>query len=302
MRCERDNLVHISSAPACRHMVSAAARGRDRQRHVRPDRGESRSGRPPVGPPAASAEQGHQALAVAEDAAVVVDQRDAFAVGAEHRTEIGARRPHQRRHPPGVLEAVEADRAPGGRVRVDRQDLGPELAEDGGHDERRRAEGVVEDDLEARRPDGAGVDLVDQGLGVEVGDARRVDDVARLGGQAAAEVLAVEEPLDLALGQLSEMSMPSGSKKRRTTDWGSSWARRTVTPPALCSLRTPNRVTGTVATSRSSTLTPAALKPTISARLSTRAARLVSREAATVAPFSACPWPRPWPGAPPVRG
>ena len=47
-----------------------------------------------------------------------------------------------------------------------------------------------------------------------------------------------------------------------------------------------NRVTGTVAASRSSTLTPAALQPTMIARLSTRAARLVSREVVTVAPFS----------------
>ena len=47
-----------------------------------------------------------------------------------------------------------------------------------------------------------------------------------------------------------------------------------------------NRVTGTVAASRSSTLTPAALQPTMIARLSTRAARLVSRELVTVAPFS----------------
>ena len=104
-----------------------------------------------------------------------------------------------------MLEAVEADRPPGGRVRVEGQDFGPELAEDGGHDERRRAEGVVEDDLEARRPDGARVDLVDQGLGVKVGDARRVDDVARLGGQAAAEVLPVKDPLDLALGHFGDV-------------------------------------------------------------------------------------------------
>ena len=47
-----------------------------------------------------------------------------------------------------------------------------------------------------------------------------------------------------------------------------------------------NRVTGTVAASRSSTLMPAALQPTMMARLSTRAALLVSREAVTVAPFS----------------
>ena len=51
------------------------------------------------------------------------------------------------------------------------------------------------------------------------------------------------------------------------------------------SLRTPKRVTGTVATSRSATSTPAALRPTIRARLSTRAARLVSRDATTVDPF-----------------
>ena len=41
-----------------------------------------------------------------------------------------------------------------------------------------------------------------------------------------------------------------------------------------------------VATSRSVTLTPTALQPTIRARLSTRAARLVSREVVILAPFS----------------
>ena len=171
---------------------------------MRPDRGAAALAAP-GGIPQHEAEQRHQALVVAEDAAVVVDERDALAVGAEHRPEMGARRPHQRRHPPGVLEAVEGHRAPGSRVRVDGQDLGPQLAEDGRHDERRRAEGVVEDDLEVRRPYGAGVDLVDQGLRVQVGDARRVDDVARLGGQAAAEVLSVKDPFDLALGHVRDV-------------------------------------------------------------------------------------------------
>ena len=46
------------------------------------------------------------------------------------------------------------------------------------------------------------------------------------------------------------------------------------------------RVTGMVATSRSATFTPTELQPTISARLSTRAARLVSREAVMKEPFS----------------
>ena len=55
--------------------------------------------------------------------------------------------------------------------------------------------------------------------------------------------------------------MPPESKKRMTTDWGSSGASRTDSPPGASSLRTPNRVTGTVATSRSATSTPAALRP-----------------------------------------
>ena len=45
------------------------------------------------------------------------------------------------------------------------------------------------------------------------------------------------------------------------------------------------RVTGTDATSRSATLTPAALSPAIIARLSMRAERLESREVMTVASF-----------------
>ena len=45
------------------------------------------------------------------------------------------------------------------------------------------------------------------------------------------------------------------------------------------------RVTGTDATSRSSTLTPAALSPAIIARLSMRAERLESRDVMTRVPF-----------------
>ena len=79
--------------------------------------------------------------------------------------------------------------------------------------------------------------------------------------------------------------MPPTSKKRMTTDCGSSAASRTDTPPEPPSMRIPKRVTGTVATSRSATSTPVALRPTIIARLRTRAARLVSRDATTVEPF-----------------
>ncbi len=80
--------------------------------------------------------------------------------------------------------------------------------------------------------------------------------------------------------------MPSLSKKRSTTEAGSSGASRTVMPAWLEDEVTWKRVTGTVAASRSSTLMPAALQPTMMARLRTRAARLVSRDVVTVAPFS----------------
>ena len=80
--------------------------------------------------------------------------------------------------------------------------------------------------------------------------------------------------------------MPRSSKKRITTDCGSSGLRRTVRPARLPRMRTWCRVTGTVASSRSLTLTPTELHPTMRARLSTRATRLVSREAVMNEPFS----------------
>jgi hypothetical protein len=56
-------------------------------------------------------------------------------------------------------------------------------------------------------------------------------------------------------------------------------------PPCDWCERTWNRVVGTGATSRSSTLMPAALSPACTARLSIRADRLESREVVTVLPF-----------------
>jgi hypothetical protein len=55
-----------------------------------------------------------------------------------------------------------------------------------------------------------------------------------------------------------------------------------VIPPAVSGRRVRKRVTGTDATSRSSTFTPDALSPAIMARLSIRADRLESREVMTV--------------------
>ena len=62
-------------------------------------------------------------------------------------------------------------------------------------------------------------------------------------------------------------------------------------PPCACWVRTWNRVSGTVDSSRSITCTPLRLRPAISARLSARAERLVSRLVQTTAPFlSAVPY------------
>ena len=65
----------------------------------------------------------------------------------------------------------------------------------------------------------------------------------------------------------SSMSMPSASKKRMTTDCGSSGDQAHGDAALGAPVRTWKRVTGTVATSRSSTFTPAALRPAIIARL-----------------------------------
>src|SRR5438093_835045 len=67
------------------------------------------------------------------------------------------------------------------------------------------------------------------------------------------------------------MSRPSPSKKRISTVSGSPGASRTVMPPCDWPLRTWKRVSGTVASSTSSTLAPARLSPPMIARLSARA-------------------------------
>ena len=117
-----------------------------------------------------------------------------------------------------------------------------------------------------------------------------------------AELLAVVEALDLALRRLGDVDAVLVEEAdhhrlrvvRRTS--------RTVMPARLARRGTWNRVTGTVATSRSSTFTPAALQPTMTARFSTRAARLVSREAVMVAPFSNVRGPRHGQPHRPARG
>ena len=81
------------------------------------------------------------------------------------------------------------------------------------------------------------------------------------------------------------MSAPWASKKRISTDAGSSGLSRTVTPPWARSDRTWKRVRGTGASSRSSTWTPDRLRPAMMARFSVRPTREVSRLQQTVEPF-----------------
>ena len=81
------------------------------------------------------------------------------------------------------------------------------------------------------------------------------------------------------------MSAPSPSKNRMITESGSSGLSRSVMPAETSAERQWNRVSGTLATSRSITLMPPAFSPAIIARFNMRAARLESRETTTVASF-----------------
>jgi hypothetical protein len=81
------------------------------------------------------------------------------------------------------------------------------------------------------------------------------------------------------------MSAPFVSKKRTTMDCGSPDTSRTLSPPSARGDRVRKRVTGTDATSRSSTLTPEELSPAMIARFNMRAERLESRDVTMVVCF-----------------
>ena len=206
--------------------------------------------------------------------------------GVDDRPQVRPRGPHQVGHVPGRGPGVAGHDRGGGGVGVHHQDLGPQLGEHVGHDEARGPEGVVEHHLEPGPGDGVDVDGVAQRGGVELEGARRVADVADLRRQGPPELLSVVEPLDLALpglGDVDAVLVEEADHHRLGVllEEADRDAARGSAPSAPGSASP-----GTVATSRSSTFTPAALQPTIMARLSTRAARDVSREAVMVLPFS----------------
>ena len=112
----------------------------------------------------------------------------------------------------------------------------------------------------------------------------READLADLAGQGPPEVLPVEQPLDLALAALGDVEAvaveePHDHRLRVVLDEADRDA------PTALGWRARKRVTGTDATSRSSTLTPAALMPAIIARFSMRADRDESRDVMTVDSF-----------------
>ena len=147
-----------------------------------------------------------------------------------------------------------------------------------GHHDRHRAVRVVEHDLERRARAGARRRRSRSSAGgVELERPGREHDVADVAGERAAEVLAVEQPLDLALRRLVDVAPVGVEEADLDACRDRPAASRTVIPPCGRLLRTWNRVSGTVASSTSSTLTPARLSPPMIARFSARAIRLVSR-------------------------
>ena len=108
-----------------------------------------------------SATQGEQRLGVGEDVALVVDEREALAVGVDHRAEVGARRPHEVGDVLGVGVAVEARSRPAVEAYgFTASTSAPELGQHVRHHERGRAVGVVDHDLEPGRRGSASMSTV----------------------------------------------------------------------------------------------------------------------------------------------
>ena len=215
-----------------------------------------------------------------EHVALVVDEREVLAVGVDHRAEVGARRPHQVGHAARRARPRSKSMTPGGGgVRVDGEHVGAELGQHVRHDERRRAVAVVDHDLEPGGPDRPGrrrwprarrCSARAPGAGTRCRRSRRGAPGGSPRGRSSRSILrwpssAMSTPVvveEADLDRLGVVGHEAHGDARRRSSGGRTW----------------KRVTGTVATSRSSTLTPAALSPAIIARFSMRADRLESRD------------------------
>src|SRR6266511_1105567 len=145
---------------------------------------------------------------VVGDPSLVVHHEDLLAAGVDDHAE---RRP-ERRHDRGelsflVLELVERARAHVlGHHPVDRDELDAERVQQLRQELRGRPVRIVDDNLELSGRDLAPVhDLREERLAVGLADARRLEDAAHVLVRHAAEVLAEEHRLDLALLRLAHV-------------------------------------------------------------------------------------------------
>ena len=123
-----------------------------------------------------------------------------------HRAEVGARRPHQAGDPLGGAVAVEGHACPPVEAYgLTASTSAPSLASTFGMTNDVGAVAVVDHQLEPAGRDGVDVDGALERGGVVLEGAGREVDVADLLGQHPAEVLAVEQALDLALGVLGDV-------------------------------------------------------------------------------------------------
>ena len=122
-----------------------------------------------------------------------------------HGAQVGARGPHQFGHLGGVRPRSKVSDCRGRGVGVDRQHFGAELGQDVRHDEAGGPVGVVEDQLEPRLARRLGTSTASMSSACRTRRPRREPDVADLAGQRPAEVLAVEEALDLLLRGLGDV-------------------------------------------------------------------------------------------------
>ena len=211
---------------------------------------------------ATSATSASSAWSGASDMARVVDDRGPLAVGRRSPCRGRCPTPARARRSarPALVRIADGERH-GARERVHREHVGAELRQHRRHDERRGAVRVVEHHLEPALAQPARVDAAlraprcrtrASGAGTRCRRCRRRTRGGSPRGAAAARSCA---------GVLASMSRPSVSKKRISTLLGSSGASRTVMPPSRREFRTWNRVSGTVASSTSSTLTPERFSP-----------------------------------------
>jgi hypothetical protein len=233
-----------------------------------------------------TSDEGQQRLGVGQHPALVVDQRQVLAVGVDHRAEVGARRLDQAATRCGVLLDVEHRARPAVEAYgFTASTSAPSLASTLGITNAVAAVAVVDHQLEpalARWPPRS---TVSSSATVYCSSARGGKLMSPISaGEHAAEVLALEEPLDLALGVLGDVEAvaveePDHDRLGVVVDEAD---RDTAEMAGRPGEEAGDRHGRDLEVEH---VDAAALRPAIIARLSMRAARLESRDVTTVVPF-----------------